>query len=311
MSEYLEKCPVCGKDEFPPFLIVKDNFLSKETFTICCCSFCGFRFVNPRPTKKEIGRYYQSDEYISHNAKGYNPTNIIYKIARFFAIRAKYSLISTATKGTRLLDIGCGTGEVLAYCRKKGFAVQGVEPSASTRNLAISQKKLDIKETIEEIGSGQFDCITMWHVLEHVHDLNQTLDQIISMLKPEGKLIIALPNSDSPDAKEYKEFWAAYDVPRHLHHFTSKTFQALVNNHGLTIDKILPQKLDAYYVSLLSEKYRSGKSNYLKSVCRGFCSNLAANSSGLEHSSLIFLLSAEKSNFKPSGQRNAQTNTKA
>jgi 2-polyprenyl-3-methyl-5-hydroxy-6-metoxy-1,4-benzoquinol methylase len=296
MKEFLDNCPVCDNDTFEQFLPVKDLFLTKEDFTIMACSSCGFRFVNPRPGIMEIGRYYQSDAYISHNSSGLSLFNAAYRIARHFAIRGKNNLIKRNTKGNRLLDIGCGTGEVLKFCKSQGFIVQGVEPTETARRVAMENNGLDVKETLAEIvaAGSMFNCITLWHVLEHIHDLNTTLDQIKSLLDKNGTLIIALPNSNSYDAGLYGNFWAAYDVPRHLYHFTQETFLRLAGKHGFVVEKILPQQMDAYYVSLLSEKYKTGKSNFPMALINGFRSNRVAKNPGLGHSSLIFLLSAKK-----------------
>ena len=143
-------------------------------------------------------------------------------------------------------------------------------------------------------GDGTIDCVTMWHVLEHVHDLNETIESVKRVLNPEGIFLVAVPNSNSWDAQKYDKYWAAFDVPRHLYHFNAETMQKLVTNHGFKIRKIIPQKLDAFYVSLLSEKYKTGKSNYLKSLVFGFWSNYMAGKHEIGHSSQIFVLSMKK-----------------
>lgn len=296
MNEQITQCPVCKNEKFEPFLTAEDHFLTKEKFEICGCSSCGFRFINPRPPKEEIGRYYQSEAYISHNASEFNLLTTIYKAARFLAIRSKYALIKRHAKGTRLLDIGCGTGEVLKYCKSRGFYVQGVEPTGTARKFAVENNGLDVKATLGELdpGAEPFNCITLWHVLEHIHELDASMEQIKGMLDPEGTLIIAVPNCDAMDAQAYGRYWAAYDVPRHLYHFTKETFQKFAENHGFVLKKTVPQKMDSYYVSLLSEKYKTGKSNYLTAFVNGFISNYAAKTKGYGHSSLIFLLSVKK-----------------
>jgi 2-polyprenyl-3-methyl-5-hydroxy-6-metoxy-1,4-benzoquinol methylase len=296
MNEYLSTCPVCGGNQFHPYLEVTDHFLSGEKFSICSCSSCGFRFINPRPTSQEIAKYYQSEAYISHNASGFNLVTTMYKLARFFAIRGKYRLIKSRSNGKRILDIGCGTGEVLKYCRQKGYIVQGVEPTDAARKFANESNGLDVRSSLKELGKPlvSYNCITLWHVLEHIHDLNINLVQIREMLDKDGTLIIAVPNSNSMDAREYGEKWAAYDVPRHLYHFTNETIHLLAEKHGFVVEKIVPQKLDSYYVSLLSEKYRSGRSNLLMAFYHGFRSNFVARRMGYGHSSLIFLLSLKK-----------------
>ncbi|MEI7660731.1 MAG: class I SAM-dependent methyltransferase [Bacteroidota bacterium] len=299
MAEKINFCPVCKGGKFSDYLKVKDHFLSKETFNILQCISCGFRFVNPRPDKNEIGGYYQSEEYISHGVVKTDLLSRVYRIARIFSIRNKYRIVKKYCQSGRILDIGCGTGEFLAYCRKMGFEVSGVEPNEKARHFAGMENGITVSGKLKPSGDngGIFNCITMWHVLEHVHELDQTLDTIKELLTPDGTFIAAVPNSNSWDALHYGSSWAAYDVPRHLYHFTESTMTELAKRNGFEVVKTWPQKLDAYYVSMLSEKYAKGKKNYLKSVILGFWSNFNAKTGGKGHSSLIFILSLKKGQF--------------
>jgi 2-polyprenyl-3-methyl-5-hydroxy-6-metoxy-1,4-benzoquinol methylase len=292
MVEIIIHCPVCDGTVFSPLLKVKDYFLSQEEFSILSCGSCGFRFVNPRPDKSDIGRYYQSDDYISHDAGKKDFLSIIYKFARRISIRRKYGIVSRCSGGRKILDIGCGTAEFLAYCQKQGWDVTGIEPNekarlfAQTRNLITTYEQLDALADLQ----GTFHCITMWHVLEHIHDLNGLIIRVRKLLAPAGMFIIAVPNCNSWDAQHYNQHWAAYDVPRHLYHFTKDTILKLATRSKMQVVKIYPQKLDAYYVSMLSEKYKSGKPHYFKSVVAGFWSNLQATRKETGHSSMIFIL---------------------
>ena len=296
MAEEMVECPVCNSADFKLFMKIEDYFLTGEEFTLLECVHCGFRFVNPRPDISEIGRYYQSEEYISHDAGKTTLFSRAYKMARIFSIKSKYNLVSKYAKRGRILDIGCGTGEFLNYCKTKGFDTSGVEPSEKAGRYAREKNGIDIVTGITEVkaGKGAFDCITMWHVLEHVHDLNNTLELVKEFLHPDGVFIVAVPNCNSWDAEEYGKFWAAYDVPRHLYHFSERTMKMLVAKHGFECREILPQKLDAFYVSMLSEKYRRGRSGYLKPGFLGLWSNLKAKTDGRGYSSQIFVLRREK-----------------
>ena len=296
MAEKITGCPVCGKRDFSDYLEVKDHFLSKERFLIQQCNSCNFRFVNPRPDKTEIGQYYQSAEYISHGVKKSGLMSRVYRLARFFSIYNKFRIVNKYCHFGSILDIGCGTGEFLAYCRKRGFEVSGVEPNEKARLYAQSENKISVADQLKLLNAkpGSFKSITMWHVLEHVHDLDETLETIKNFLTPDGVFIAAVPNSNSWDASKYKGYWAAYDVPRHLYHFTEVTFRTLAARKGFDVLEIVPQKLDAYYVSMLSEKYLTGKFNYFKSVIVGFLSNFKAKKRGIGYSSLIFVLSLKK-----------------
>ena len=292
MAEKLVKCPVCKTTVFSDFLEVTDHFLSKEKFSIQACDACGFRFVNPRPEKTEIGRYYQSEDYISHDAKKGDLISRVYRLARVVSISRKFGIVKANVAAGNILDIGCGTGEFLGYCRSKGFEISGFEPNEKAREYAMRENNIPMAGNLADLKDkhSAYSCITMWHVLEHVHDLDETLAMIRGMLKPDGVFIVAVPNSNSWDAQNYGSFWAAYDVPRHLYHFTGATLTKLISRHGFEMRKVLPQKLDAFYVSMLSEKYRHRKNNYLKSLFLGFWSNFQAWKKGRGHSSQIFVL---------------------
>jgi 2-polyprenyl-3-methyl-5-hydroxy-6-metoxy-1,4-benzoquinol methylase len=296
MTEEIKSCPVCKKSKFESFLSVKDHFLSQEQFNLVKCVSCGFIFINPRPDSDEIGRYYKSEDYISHNASKKDLISRVYKAARNFSIRLKFKIVKQYANAATILDYGCGTGEFLAYCKKMGLKTVGIEPSETARTFATKHNGIVVYDKLSKIDDrqGTFDCITLLHVLEHIHDLNETVVKIKALLSPSGVLIVAVPNCTSPDAREYKSFWAAYDVPRHLYHFTEETIKTFFAGHHFTIQNILPQKLDAYYVSMLSEKYRSGKNNYLKSMLNGFRSNFTARKPKNGYSSQIYILKIEK-----------------
>ena len=294
MEPEIYSCPVCGKTGFEPFLHSKDHFLTGEKFDILQCKDCGFRMTSPVPDPNTIGKYYESKEYISHDTGDKNLMNLVYKTARFFTLRSKCRLVKTYSSGKKLLDIGCGTGEFLNFCHKKGFQCSGIEPGQKPRNFAVEHYHLPIKEKVafspEE--KGTFDCITLWHVLEHIPDTNATLRLLKEALKPSGTLILALPNPDSFDACFYGEYWAAFDLPRHLFHFSSKNIKMLAEKNGFTLKKILPQYLDSFYIAMLSEKYKSGKKHPLKSFFRGFESNFKGNNPSFGFSSQIYILSS-------------------
>jgi 2-polyprenyl-3-methyl-5-hydroxy-6-metoxy-1,4-benzoquinol methylase len=296
MTEKLHECPVCGELKFSSFLDVKDYFLTQETFSIQKCDGCEFKFINPRPDDDEIGRYYQSDEYISHDSKRLDLFSRLYKIARMFSIKRKYKIVVEHSREETILDIGCGTGEFLHYCRSKGFAVEGVEPNGKASVYAQKINGIPVTSKLTDLFSHNrsYGCITMWHVLEHIHLLNETLSMVKCLLSTDGILIVAVPNSNSWDANKFGKFWAAYDVPRHLYHFNKATLSQIMTNHGFEIRKVIPQTLDAFYISMLSEKYRSGRNRYFKSFLLGLWSNMRALKQNRGYSSEIFVLSVKK-----------------
>jgi len=295
--EELLKCPVCESISLSIAFTTKDYFLTKETFQITRCNLCDFLFTNPRPTSAELPRYYLTEEYLSHTTTKKSALNLLYSFLRNIAIKKKYSLIAKHKLQGKILDIGCGTGEFLNYFGKKGWATLGIEPAETPRKFASSKYGLSVfdESHLDKIPSESFDIITMWHVLEHVSELNERLDEVKRILKKDGILIIALPNSKSWDAEKYKNYWAAWDVPRHLYHFSISSFTKLMTKHSLIIDEILPMTFDSYYVSMLSEKYKTGKTNYLKVIFNGFRSNFSAKLNSGDYSSQIFRVRKQNS----------------
>ena len=272
----ISNCPLCKGTSFEKHLICKDYSVSKEDFTVVKCSSCGFTFTNPIPEENQLGRYYESEDYISHSNTSKGIVNKLYQIVRNFTLKKKVKLLGTLSNGKNLLDIGCGTGEYLNQAQQSGYQTKGIEPSSVAREQAIKNFRLSVSEEgeIKRIEDKSFDFITMWHVLEHVYHLNDRIKELKRILKNDGYLIIAVPNHESYDAKHYKEYWAAYDVPIHLYHFTPNTIKKLFENHGLSLHKTLPMKFDSFYVSMLSEKYMNGKVNLVKAFLIGLISNL-------------------------------------
>lgn len=284
-------CPVCKKTEFTPFLQCKDYTVSQETFQIVQCKFCDFKFTNPIPDLDKLGNYYKSEDYISHSNTKQGIVSKLYHAVRNYTLRGKLNLLKSYVSRGTLLDYGCGTGMFLKVCKDAGWKVFGMEPDADARKIAASMSvssagdKNDLKGIL---GSEQLDIITLWHVLEHVTDLEETLSFFKERLKETGRLIIAVPNHQSFDAKHYQEHWAAYDVPRHLYHFEPRTIQRLLESHGFVLEKTLPMKFDSFYVSMLSEKYKTGSIRYLKAFLNGLKSNLKAGKE-MNYSSLIYV----------------------
>lgn len=295
--ELISSCPVCNRNSFNDFLIGHDFFLSGETFHICECTFCGFLFTNPRPDKTEILKYYESSEYLSHDSSQNGILTGLYRLTRKNNIRKKYRLVKKFSNGKKILDLGCGTGEFIHYCSAKGFQAMGIEPIEKARSFGVHKLKQDIRpeSALHDIPPDNFDVITLWHVLEHVHDLNNRMLQLKTILKQGGVVLIAVPNSNSWDAKKYREYWAAYDLPRHLYHFNMKTLANLIDKNNFKLLEIVPMKYDAYYISLLSEKYKSGKRNFLPAIFSGFRSNIFAKKNNNNYSSIIFIAENLKS----------------
>ncbi len=291
MLEKVESCPVCESTLSDNFSICKDHTVSQESFAISRCRSCGFLYTNPRPSENRLGEYYESEDYISHNKKSRSLINRIYKIARKFTVRSKVAMINKFTQNKNaLLDIGCGTGEFIHEANKSHWSITGVEPGELARQSTEELTGIKVHKDVQEMDKTKFDAITMFHVLEHVSDLNATMNKVRKLLDKEGSLFIALPNSESWDAKQYMANWAAYDVPRHLYHFNQATAAMLFKKHKLEIVDTIPMKLDAFYVSMLSEKYAKGTINYWQAFWNGLKSNNWAKNNQNNYSSLIYVL---------------------
>lgn len=290
MLEKIYKCPICEQDRFSDHLICTDHFLTKQIFTITKCNACSFLFTNPRPLENNLANYYKSDEYISHSDKAKNLTDKIYKLARHFTMSKKLKIVNSMTTTKSILDFGCGTGDFLITCKNNGWKISGLEPEDSARKIAVDKTQESIYSSIDQLSSiSKVNIITLWHVLEHIPNLNLSLSILKEKLDTNGKLLIAVPNHKSFDAKLYKEYWAAYDVPRHLYHFSFETMKLLLKKHGLKIINVLPMKLDSFYVSLLSEKYKTGNTNYIRSFVNGYKSNIYAKKNKNNYSSVIYI----------------------
>ncbi|MCF6404773.1 class I SAM-dependent methyltransferase [Chitinophaga filiformis] len=275
-SIYYNACPVCGAGNIHKVLTAKDYTVSGESFDIYHCGHCSGRFTQHVPGPAEIGRYYQSQDYISHSETRKGLINRLYHSVRKITMRSKQNWVKAATglKQGTLLDIGCGTGAFLHYMKQLGWQVTGLEPDEIARNNAKTLYNIEPLPSSElfSLPAQQFDAITMWHVLEHVHSLHDYLKQIRTLLKPEGSLLIAVPNYTSPDAEHYASFWAAYDVPRHLYHFSPSSMEVLLKQHKIRIVRKHPMVFDGFYVSLLSEKYKTGGNGLFKGFWNGFIS---------------------------------------
>jgi SAM-dependent methyltransferase len=293
MLERLSKCPLCKSGRFLNYKEVTDHAVSKEKFILCKCSDCELLFTNPRPSQSDIGPYYNFPEYFSHEDKAKNFTQWIYQKVREHSIGQKVKFIQQFKKKGKLLDYGCGTGEFLKAAKKKGWKITGIEPSEKARVNANLKLKNKVKISIDEIkNDSSYDIITLFHVLEHIHDLRKTSKKIINHLKTGGYLIIAVPNYESLDSKLYGSFWAGWDVPRHLYHFNRNAIESFKTEFGLELASTKPMKFDSFYVSLLSEGYLNEGSwllkKYWKAITAGIKSNRSANASG-EFSSNIFV----------------------
>lgn len=291
---HYEKCPSCGSAGLRSVLKVTDYTVSREQFVILECEECSLRFTQDIPDAGSIGPYYSSDAYISHSDTNKGLINRLYHLVRRHTLSTKRRLISGAArrKEGRLLDIGAGTGAFAAHMKENGWETTGLEPDEAARGRALSLHGLKLRpiEDLYSLPAEHFDVITLWHVLEHVHDLHRYLDQLKSLLTRQGCIFIAVPNYTSYDAGFYKEHWAAYDVPRHLYHFSPQSMLQLIEAHGMQLLGFRPMWYDSFYISMVSEQYRTGKGSIIRASWVGLLSNVKAFIDKSKCSSLIYVI---------------------
>jgi 2-polyprenyl-3-methyl-5-hydroxy-6-metoxy-1,4-benzoquinol methylase len=270
-----------------PFLNCKDYTVSGTVFSLFTNS--KYNMLVTYPVPRSLQDYYKSVDYISHTDSKKTVVDKLYRIVKVYSLGRKLLLLNSFNmKKKTILDLGAGTGDFLSICKRDDWKVVGVEPSSIARKVA-RKKGINLYEDLNEIVNQKFDVITLWHVLEHVQNLQGTIKTLKYLLNPGGRIVVAVPNHKSADALFYKEHWAAFDVPRHLWHFSQFSIHSFFSEVEMNIERVLPMKFDSYYVSLLSEKYKNGKSNFVMAFYRGLISNIKARKSS-EYSSLIYVI---------------------
>ena len=269
------------------YLKTKDYLVSKEEFNLLWDEKRDMLITDPQP--KPIEPYYEADNYISHSDADKSFLGQIYYQVKKINLKSKARLIEKLSLGRKdILDIGAGTGSFLLKMKKQGWQVSGIEPNLKAKTIA-SNKGIHVYSQLKELEGKKFSVITLWHVLEHIPDPEEAVAKIAALMDQNGIVVVAVPNFNSFDAHHYKEFWAAFDVPRHLSHFSKKAIAAIFGTYGFKIKVIKPMLFDSFYISLLSEKYKNGKANYLKSFFMGLRSNLSGLKTG-EYSSMLYVL---------------------
>ncbi|MCY7291094.1 MAG: class I SAM-dependent methyltransferase [Ferruginibacter sp.] len=287
-------CPVCKSENIRELFAAEDYTVSHEKFSVSECLNCTHLFTQNIPAQNEMGKYYASENYISHSDTQTGIINRLYHLVRKKTLNGKLQLIQKETnkKTGNILDIGCGTGAFLNAMNIAGWESTGLEPDETARKKAQDLYNIYPQPSAEifNLPPNRYDAITMWHVLEHVHELHEYVEQLKNLITEKGSIFIAVPNYTSHDAQHYGNAWAAFDVPRHLYHFSPASMKKLVEQHGLTIKKIKPMWFDSFYVSMLSEKYKNGKGNLLSAFFTGFISNIKTMKNKEKCSSLIYVV---------------------
>lgn len=286
-------CPLCGNGKTEPLFSCKDHFATGEEFGICKCKECSFTFTQDIPDENEIGPYYESPEYVSHSDTNKGFVNSCYHAVRNIMLRRKSLLIKSLVDGTktRLLDYGAGTGYFARAMQKCGWDVTAMEKSAQARKYSLEKFGFEIlpAESLKDCEDGFFDVVTMWHVMEHIQNIDDFWEELYRILDDNGIAVIAVPNSASYDAKHYRENWAAYDVPRHLWHFTPSTIMRFGRKHGFILERQIPMPFDGFYISMLSEQYKKSKMPAIKGAWTGLKGLFASWSKKSASSSIIYV----------------------
>ncbi len=289
-----DKCPACGANDWTPEEVIIDHSVSGKKFHLLTCNACNLRVTSDAPAQDEIGPYYQSEDYISHSDVKKDLKDKLYHRARSIMLGAKARWVESAVPGgkasRKLLDVGCGTGYFAQHMQERSWSVLGLEPDDGARGLA-AKRGLEVKSdtALMDLHVKEYDAITMWHVLEHVHRLDDYLQKYQDLLRDDGVLVIAVPNHTSYDAKYYGLAWAAYDVPRHLWHFSPQSMESFLRKHGFNLKAKKRMLLDPFYVSLLSEKYKNGSPSLLKAGLRGLRSTMTSFADKDKSSSLVYI----------------------
>ena len=291
---HYSNCPLCQSDKLQPVFSVKDYTVSAENFMLLKCGYCTLVFTQDIPGQQNIAAYYASQNYISHSNTQKGFINQLYHRVRTITLTAKRKMIvsQTGIRQGKILDVGCGTGAFLNEMKTAGWDITGLEPDDVARKNAVELFDIHSLSSTEifNLPANSFNAITMWHVLEHVHQLHEYVEQLKKLLTEDGRLFIAVPNYTSYDAAYYKAHWAAYDVPRHLYHFSPQSMKSLMQQHGLQVIETNPMWFDSFYVSLLSEQYKNGKGNSIKAFLIGLVSNVKALFDGERCSSVIYII---------------------
>jgi 2-polyprenyl-3-methyl-5-hydroxy-6-metoxy-1,4-benzoquinol methylase len=270
-----------------PYLRTKDYSVTGERFELVYDS--SLKMLSTQPQPQDLERYYKSLSYISHTDANKTLIDKLYQGVKKYSLKKKVRLISKyCYEEKTLLDVGAGTGDFLLRAKKGGWIVQGVEPNHDAR-LRAEEKGIELNTSLHSLPNKKYAVISLWHVLEHLPNLEKQIGNLVSRLTDKGTLVIAVPNYKSYDAQHYGPYWAAFDVPRHLWHFSTESIQYLFANYGMKVVRVKPMIFDSFYVSLLSEKYKTGRQNYFKAFVIGLLSNLKAIGNK-EYSSHIYIL---------------------
>ena len=293
-----KNCPLCGSSTIEKRFACKDHFATGEVFDIVRCKECGFVFTQDIPSEECIANYYDSPTYVSHSDTKKGLVNSLFHIVRKIMLRRKATLIKRLTllQNGKILDYGAGVGAFANTMRNRGWDVTAIEKSEAARKVAKEKYGIELlpEEALGSVESGSVDVITLWHVMEHLQQVDAFWDEMHRILDETGIAVIAVPNCSSYDADNYQEHWAAYDVPRHLWHFTPSTIMRLGEKHGFILERQYPMPFDGFYISMLSEGYKGSRLKALRGVWNGFLGLCTTMEKCSASSSIIYVFRKKK-----------------
>lgn len=290
--ESLKECPVCKNSSFSDFLTCEDYVATNERFKLIKCSSCDFVFTSPRPESDKCSKYYESSKYISHQDEDNSLIIKLYRLVRNRNMKWKINTIEKYhTNKGQLLDYGCGLGDFLNYSKQQGWNSVGLDISENARKTVKERYNIDVfpNSDIFKLDEKSKEVISLWHVLEHVYNLDETLNEFKRILKDNGTLFIALPNRQSWDGNHYKNYWDGYDVPRHIYHFTPKDLEVLMKRIGFKIVEKQGMFFDAFYICMRSEMHKGNKLKFILGGIKGMISNIKAYKSN-NYSSILYII---------------------
>ena len=287
------ECPLCGGNDTSHFTDCTDHAVSNETYSLQRCGSCGLIFTIAPPDSQDKQTYSKLDQELNRADNPRKRLDRLYYYARILNIRRKIRLIERLTRVSsgKLLNYGAKSGYFSSRMTDRGWKVTSLEEYHEQRIFSLEMfhhRMMDIDE-IDSLPPGSFDAVTLWHTLEHQEDPHTLIEKLIRLLKPNGLLFAAVPNTDSLDAAWYGSQWAAWDVPRHLLHFNTTSMIRFGLAHNLVLMHHERMPFEAFYIPMLSEKFKGNRHPIITGAVRGLKFWHKTNTDREKSSSIVYV----------------------